>query len=200
MILRIKNIVTSLIVLWGIIGLWFFLPVLSAKMMGSYVLFGWRFSYQEAILSIAGIYSIAIALIHLVSPASKSDALTVFEHFFLKKHSADTAKILQIFFLKGFFVPLLLSWTLGNVAAINNYLPQISSSAFYSFPEILPKILVLFFAIDVGTFLVAYLFEHPIFRNTIVSIDGTWSGWIICLACYEPWNSLTTNWLGWRSG
>ena len=43
-----------------------------------------------------------------------------------------------------------------------------------------------------------YLIEMPGLKNTIRSVDPTLMGWAVALACYPPFNGLTSKILGWE--
>jgi protein-S-isoprenylcysteine O-methyltransferase Ste14 len=53
--------------------------------------------------------------------------------------------------------------------------------------------------VDVLFFTVGYLIEHPRLNNQIRSVDPTWLGWAVALACYPPMNDVTASILGWNS-
>ena len=44
-----------------------------------------------------------------------------------------------------------------------------------------------------------YIVETPALRNRIRSVDPTFFGWAICLACYPPFNDFTSRFLPWQS-
>jgi protein-S-isoprenylcysteine O-methyltransferase Ste14 len=55
--------------------------------------------------------------------------------------------------------------------------------------------LILF--LDVAFFTIGYLVEHPRLKNEIRSVDPTWLGWAVTLACYPPFNNFVSQMLGW---
>jgi protein-S-isoprenylcysteine O-methyltransferase Ste14 len=106
--------------------------------------------------------------------------------------------------LKGFFAPLMLlslfSFTgnlINNGAYLLNNAPLISSDFLRTFNShgfwFLFQLIV--FA-DVAFFTVGYLIEHPLLKNEIRSVDPTWLGWLVALACYPPFNAAVGNILG----
>lgn len=52
---------------------------------------------------------------------------------------------------------------------------------------------------DVFFFTLGYLVELPVLKNEIRSVDSTLFGWAVALACYPPFNQLTSQVLGWHS-
>ncbi len=89
--------------------------------------------------------------------------------------------------VKIFYVPLLCSW------AINNIFHQRSLIANFSLDWM--KIHGFFIAglilIDVAIFAFGYLVELPQLDNQIKSVEPTLFGWVVCLACYPPFNSFS---------
>jgi hypothetical protein len=57
--------------------------------------------------------------------------------------------------------------------------------------------LILF--IDTLLFTIGYIIELPVLGNRIRSVDPTFFGWFVCLACYPPFNDFTGRFLEWRS-
>jgi protein-S-isoprenylcysteine O-methyltransferase Ste14 len=107
--------------------------------------------------------------------------------------------------LKGFFAPLMLlslfqlasamvangSYLLNNPAAIRTDFLETFNTHGFSF--LLQAILFL----DVFFFTIGYLIEHPRLVNEIRSVDPTWLGWAVTLACYPPFNVMVSKIMGW---
>ncbi len=53
--------------------------------------------------------------------------------------------------------------------------------------------------IDTLLFTLGYILETPALRNRIRSVDPTFFGWFICLACYPPFNGITSRLFEWQS-
>jgi protein-S-isoprenylcysteine O-methyltransferase Ste14 len=53
--------------------------------------------------------------------------------------------------------------------------------------------------VDTFLFTIGYIIELPALKNRIKSVDPTFFGWAICLACYPPFNDLTGRFLQWQS-
>ena len=108
--------------------------------------------------------------------------------------------------LKFFFAPLMINWCLGHAGDLGNSLVQFwdsvkqgirgralfDSSLFWACFQ-----LILF--VDTLLFTLGYIIETPALRNRIRSVDPTFFGWAICLACYPPFNDFTGRFLEWQS-
>jgi len=108
--------------------------------------------------------------------------------------------------LKFFFAPLMINWCLGHAGDMGNSLVQawdsiregvrgralFDSSLFWACFR-----LILF--VDTLLFTLGYIVEMPALRNRIRSVDPTFFGWFVCLACYPPFNDFTSRFLQWQS-
>jgi protein-S-isoprenylcysteine O-methyltransferase Ste14 len=109
--------------------------------------------------------------------------------------------------LKFFFAPLMVVWLFQHVALMVNNGVAIAQLYRYAEPRFLDVFngqgfwflfqLILF--LDVFFYTIGYLVELPALRNEIRSVDPTWLGWAVALACYPPINGLTGQVLGWHS-
>ncbi len=108
--------------------------------------------------------------------------------------------------LKFFFAPLMINWCLNHVADMANSVLHViegmragvsgrelfDSSLFWACFQ-----LILF--VDTLLFTLGYIIEIPALGNRIRSVDPTFFGWFICLACYPPFNDFTGRFLEWQS-
>ena len=108
--------------------------------------------------------------------------------------------------LKFFFAPLMINWCLVHVASLSVSMQQFiagvdngiegrvlfDTSLFWAAFQ-----LILF--IDTLLFTLGYVIELPVLGNRIRTVDPTFFGWFICLACYPPFNDFTGRFLEWRS-
>jgi hypothetical protein len=108
--------------------------------------------------------------------------------------------------LKFFFAPLMINWCLNHVADMSNSVVQVfdglhegvkgrelfDTSLFWACFQ-----LILF--VDTLLFTLGYIIEVPALGNRIRSVDPTFFGWFICLACYPPFNDFTGRLLEWQS-
>lgn len=108
--------------------------------------------------------------------------------------------------LKFFFAPLMINWCLIHIANLSGSVYQLfagidgglsgrelfDTSLFWAAFQ-----LILF--VDTLLFTVGYIIELPALGNRIRSVEPTFFGWFICLACYPPFNDLTFRFLEWQS-
>jgi protein-S-isoprenylcysteine O-methyltransferase Ste14 len=108
--------------------------------------------------------------------------------------------------LKFFFAPLMINWCLNHAGDMANSVMQFidglrggqsgralfDNSLFWACFQ-----LILF--VDTLLFTLGYIVEVPALRNRIRSVDPTFFGWFICLACYPPFNDFTSRFLEWQS-
>ena len=108
--------------------------------------------------------------------------------------------------LKFFFAPLMINWCLNHAGDMANsvvlFLDGVKdgqsgrvlfdNSLFWACFQ-----LILF--VDTLLFTLGYIIEIPALRNRIRSVDPTFFGWFICLACYPPFNDFTGRFLAWQS-
>jgi protein-S-isoprenylcysteine O-methyltransferase Ste14 len=108
--------------------------------------------------------------------------------------------------LKFFFAPLMINWCLNHASDMANSVVQFfngisdgqsgrvlfDNSLFWACFQ-----LILF--VDTLLFTLGYIIEIPALGNRIRSVDPTFFGWFICLACYPPFNDFTGRFLEWQS-
>ncbi len=108
--------------------------------------------------------------------------------------------------LKFFFAPLMINWCLIHIANLSASLLQLfngvenglagralfDTSLFWAAFQ-----LILF--VDTLLFTLGYIIELPALGNRIRTVDPTFFGWFICLACYPPFNDFTVRFLEWQS-
>lgn len=88
--------------------------------------------------------------------------------------------------VKAFYFPLMLNFLVGNYKGLSWKLDY-------------PNLLNFLFTIDTAFFTFGYLIQHKRLGNMVKSVEPTLFGWMIALACYPPFNSVTGNYLGWYS-
>jgi protein-S-isoprenylcysteine O-methyltransferase Ste14 len=108
--------------------------------------------------------------------------------------------------LKAFFAPLMVAWLIPHMA-------HMIDNGFYlaTHLELLQKdflavfnyrgywfLFQLILFLDVFFFTIGYLIEMPMLKNQIRSVDPTLFGWAVALACYPPFNGLTSKILSWE--
>src|SRR3989344_2662292 len=85
--------------------------------------------------------------------------------------------------VKAFFAPIMINFLIGNFKAV---VWTISYTNLLNF----------MFMIDTAFFTFGYLIEHKRLGNMVKSVEPTLFGWLIALACYPPFNSVTGGYLG----
>ncbi|MDD2515849.1 MAG: isoprenylcysteine carboxylmethyltransferase family protein [Candidatus Gracilibacteria bacterium] len=107
-------------------------------------------------------------------------------------------------------MPLMINWLAGHISSLNGNLVNLYNVSqkgnlwSYAFVYLLNTYFYwIFFQIilflDVFFFTIGYMIELPFLKNEIKSVDPTALGWIVCLACYPPFNTATANILAWYS-
>lgn len=131
-----------------------------------------------------------------------SSPTTVFQEGF----TAEERLGLLTFFLKAFFVPLMIKWLLmhtanmvANGTRLIGDLPELHTEFLtifntYGFWFLLQVILFL----DVLFFTIGYLVELPFLKNKIRSVEPTLLGWAVALVCYPPFNYVSGYILAWQ--
>ncbi|MDQ8024263.1 MAG: isoprenylcysteine carboxylmethyltransferase family protein, partial [Moraxellaceae bacterium] len=108
--------------------------------------------------------------------------------------------------LKFFFAPLMINWCWGHIADMvgsvgrtlemwghtDTFRTLFDASLFWACFQ-----LILF--IDTFLFTLGYIIETPRLKNRIVTVEPTFFGWFICLACYPPFNGFTSQFFEWHS-
>lgn len=89
--------------------------------------------------------------------------------------------------VKGFFLPLMFGYMLGNVNFMNNSNLErlVDFHAFFDYAN------NIIFTIDLVFAVLGYIFTLKIFNSQIFSSEPTMLGWVVCLIGYQPfWGSV----------
>ena len=108
--------------------------------------------------------------------------------------------------LKFFFAPLMINWCLGHIADMSSSVVQcwdafangVRGRALFDSSLYWALFQCILFA-DTLLFTIGYIVEVPALHNRIRSVDPTFFGWFVCLACYPPFNDFTSRMLEWQS-
>jgi protein-S-isoprenylcysteine O-methyltransferase Ste14 len=108
--------------------------------------------------------------------------------------------------LKFFFAPLMINWCLIHIADLSGSLLQLiggiesglSGRALFDTSLFWAAFQLILF-VDTLLFTLGYIIELPALGNRIRTVDPTFFGWFICLACYPPFNDFTGRFLEWQS-
>ena len=115
-------------------------------------------------------------------------------------HEEKTA--LLFILVKFVFLPVMINFLLDHIVALGRHW---HSLGFYSTVQSLggfnslffPMAASLIFFVDVLYFTFGYIFEHEKLQNIVRSVEPTFFGWFVTLACYPPFNLATGHVLGW---
>ncbi len=110
---------------------------------------------------------------------------------------------LLFFAVKFFYLPLMLNFFFGNLAGVVNSLSQVQNLGGMPEEARLQTLYFLvfnfFLLIDTSYFVLGYAFEFQRWGNRVRSVEPTLLGWVVTLACYPPFNDITSRVLGWGS-
>lgn len=121
------------------------------------------------------------------------------------KLGASAKRNLLFTLVKFFFIPIMIKFAVGNFNAIRfkvNFLSthdmdwfsiNVFNNHFYGLA------LATIFLIDTGFFAFGYLFEASWLKNKIRSVDTSFFGWFVALACYPPFTDVIAKWAPWHT-
>jgi protein-S-isoprenylcysteine O-methyltransferase Ste14 len=111
-----------------------------------------------------------------------------------------------VLLLKFYFAPLMLNWCLAHIADLTHSLLNARHGIEGGLPfrmlfdgGLYWALFQLILFVDTFLFTLGYILESPRLRNRIRSVEPTFFGWFICLACYPPFNEFTGRFLPWQS-
>ncbi|MCF8465064.1 MAG: hypothetical protein K9G41_09490, partial [Flavobacteriales bacterium] len=121
------------------------------------------------------------------------------------KISASAKRNLLFALVKFFFTPIMINFAVGNFNAIKFKLNFFASHeldwfsvAFFN-DHFYGLALAMIFLIDTGFFAFGYLFEASWLKNKIRSVDTSFFGWLVALACYPPFTDSFAKWAPWHT-
>lgn len=118
----------------------------------------------------------------------------------IKKQEKITALFILV---KIFFLPIMINFSFNNLNVIKNQIPNLFSNSLFSIQAfnliLFPFLLTAIFLIDTLWFSFGYMAEASFLKNTIRSVEPTFLGWIVALACYPPFNGIITKSIGWSA-
>ena len=162
---------------------------------------------SKAFLFLQGLYFSALRLARPASRARLAQTAKNPWRLPLKAGLSPAAKQAGLaLLLKFFFAPLMINWCLGHAGDMGNSLVQLWDSFKEGFTgrqlfdnSLFWACFQLILFVDTLLFTLGYIIETPALRNRIKSVDPTFFGWFICLACYPPFNDFTGRFLQWQS-
>jgi len=107
------------------------------------------------------------------------------------------------FLVKLIYIPIMANFFFGNIGDFFTNVEKIFSHTHLRMQGQISEVyFCVFYAIliiDTTYFLLGYLFEFKSWKNELRSVEPTLFGWIVALACYPPFNNITTQIFGWGS-
>lgn len=107
--------------------------------------------------------------------------------------------------VKFFFTPIMIKFAVGNFNVIQFKLNFLASHEmdWFSMPffndHFYGLALAALFFIDTAFFAFGYLFEASWLRNKVRSVDRSFFGWLVALACYPPFTDSFSKWAPWHT-
>ncbi|MEE9431976.1 MAG: hypothetical protein V3V16_13090, partial [Melioribacteraceae bacterium] len=125
-----------------------------------------------------------------------------YSKYFLKNNQVNSEKILNeddtnkllFVFVKMFYIPVMLNFTINNFNVVSDlfFKLQFYKASDFTIANWYKIILPLTFLIDTSYYLFGYLIESKKLGSTVRSVDKSTLSWLVTLACYPPFNSVST--------
>lgn len=120
------------------------------------------------------------------------------------KFSLDKQTKTAILFslVKFFYVPLMLNFFFANYQGFLGYFysnSQWNMVRLFNFNDLYGFGLSFVFTFDTLFFAFGYLVEHKALNNMVKSVEPTILGWMVALASYPPFNTISTGYFNWYS-
>lgn len=108
--------------------------------------------------------------------------------------------------LKFFFAPLMINWCLAHIGDMlhnvelvrYDLLHGLTGRGLFDHALFMAAFQLILF-VDTLLFTLGYIIEMPRWNNRIISVEPSPIGWLVCLACYPPFNTLTGRVFAWQS-
>lgn len=110
--------------------------------------------------------------------------------------------------LKSLFLPFCLNGLVGHLAGLNNQFLSLdvalSPGASFDLSVLYNRhlhflLLNLILIFDFVPFVLGYLVESRRAGNEIVTVESSLLGWVVCLACYPPFNGVVGAFVSWKT-
>lgn len=128
------------------------------------------------------------------------------------KPNYKESQAMLLFFIKFFFAPQIIVWTIGHYnSCLATYKTIFEANSYFFIDGMLnfKSILVLYrssvylfllnllFFFDCLVFSIGYCSEIALFKNKIRSVESSFFGLFVCLMCYPPFNAVSGMLVGW---
>ena len=160
---------------------------------------------DRLLAAVGVIYTVALIPYYRLFPAMVSKARIAFSwliRWVRRQHPhfgfAEKQAMLAIA-LKFFFLPLMLNFVINNLGIMAREYHALTTMVAGFHPHLYLLLLNLLFFVDVIIFTFGYMIEIPRLKNIIRSVEPTFLGWAVCLACYPPFNGMVNTVLPWQS-
>ncbi|MCP5061428.1 MAG: DUF1295 domain-containing protein [Ignavibacteriae bacterium] len=112
--------------------------------------------------------------------------------------NVETNNLLFVF-VKMFYIPVMLNFTFSNYGAVSDLFFRLQFYKISDFTIIhwYKLLLPIFFLVDTSYYLFGYLIESKKLGSTVRSVDKSTLSWLVTLACYPPFNGISTTIFTW---
>lgn len=168
-------------------------------------------SFRDIVWGLFWIYALALIPYYFLHPRMKSKAgliVRALANGVRKREFPKSWPVRQAALalgLKFFFAPLMINWLYGHIIGLHHqWMGVLDFWVGYTFRVLFDAhlfwlLLQIILLADVLVFTLGYLVEIPALGNRIRSVEPTLFGWIVCLACYPPFNGWISQVIQWKS-
>jgi protein-S-isoprenylcysteine O-methyltransferase Ste14 len=117
--------------------------------------------------------------------------------------SKEERNSLLFLLLKIIYLPMMLEFLLANWKQLSDrwwsfggHIPSLPPLEFFN-DFIFPTFIDLFFITECAFYAFGYAVELPRLKNIVRSVEPTFLGWAVALACYPPFNGFVNNYVLW---
>lgn len=213
---RLGNLGATLLLIAGSVGLYALIPYYRDYFAARPPYLGERWSWWDVLLLATTVYVSLLTFYYLFEPSPRTSKsvlclravrrlatrpLRVWREGLAREERLGLLSVL----LKAYFAPLMVVWLFDHSAQLIAHAHDLRAAwgtldalaLFNAHGFWLIFKAILFF--DVFFFTLGYLIELPALKNEIRSVDPTFFGWAVALACYPPFNGLTAQVFGWHT-
>lgn len=213
---RLANLGATLLLIAGIGAFYALIPYYRDYFAVRPPALGERWRWWDVLLFVTTVYVSLLTFFYLFEPAPRTSKSVLCLRALKRLLTAPLVTLraglppeerlgLLSILLKGYFAPLMIVWLFDHSAQLLAHAHDLwaawggvdALALFNAHGFWLLFKLILFF--DVFFFTLGYLIELPVLKNEIRSVDPSLFGWAVALACYPPFNGLTSQVFGWHT-